>query len=201
MPKSYFITGIGTNVGKTFLSANLCKIFDFCYFKPIQTGLETDLDFVKNFHKNAKVYNSEWFKEPLAPYISAKFENHNIDLQKIISDFKKFSSQNLIVEGAGGLLVPILKDFFIIDLIKVMEIPVILVSLDILGTINHTLLSIEALKNRGIEIKFIVMNEFKDESQNLNYIQDYTNIPIFPLKKDEEDFNFNSFKKMGKILL
>ncbi|MBU0696960.1 MAG: dethiobiotin synthase [Bacteroidetes bacterium] len=160
MNKIYFITGIGTEIGKTLISAILVQKLKADYWKPIQSG---DLDFsdtikVKNLINNKKsIFHPEAYRltQPYSPHYSAKLDNVEIDLSR----FKFPETDNhLIIEGAGGLMVPLNEYHLMIDLIKKLKAEVILVSKNYLGSINHTLLSIEALKNRDIPIKGIIFN-------------------------------------------
>lgn len=157
--KSYFITGIDTNVGKTIVSAIITEALEADYWKPIQAG---DLDNsdsinVRNLISNSKsIIHKERYKlnTPASPHLAAKLDG--IDIK--ISDFELPKTNNhLVVEGAGGLLVPINeKGDLIIDLIKYLDVEVILVSKHYLGSINHTLLSLKVLRSEGVKVKGIV---------------------------------------------
>jgi dethiobiotin synthetase len=158
--KSYFITGIGTDVGKTIISAILTESLEADYWKPIQSG---DLDFgdrdrVKALIKNSKTFfHPEAYRlnTPASPHYSAEIDGIRIDLNEIcIPD----TQNNLIIEGAGGIYVPLNEKDTVLDLIKKLNIPVILVSRNYLGSINHTMLSINALKQNNIEIAGIIFN-------------------------------------------
>jgi dethiobiotin synthetase len=160
LPKDIFVTGIDTNVGKTIISAILVQALQADYWKPIQSGIigSADVDIVKMLVSNPKskvhpeAYN---LKSPTVPIHSAKLEGIEIDHSNIKLPA---TSNRLIVEGAGGLMVHLRRHFMIIDLIKHLNIPVVLVSKNYLGSINHTLLSIEALHSRGIEVLGIIYN-------------------------------------------
>lgn len=176
----YFVTGIGTEIGKTVVSTILTEKLNADYWKPIQAG---ELDFsdtmkVKKYISNKK---SHFFEErykllnPMSPHAAAKIEDIKINL----NDFELPETNNkLIIEGAGGLMVPINHNGdMIIDIIHHLNIPVIIVSKNYLGSINHTLLTIKALQNLNIPIKGIIFNgEENLESQKI--IQDITNINI-----------------------
>ena len=155
-----FVTGIGTEVGKTVISAILTEALQADYWKPIQAG---DLDHsdthkVEGLISNSKSnFHEETFRlnHPMSPHAAAERDEVEIRL----SDFHIPSTDShLIIEGAGGLMVPINKQDCIIDLIEQIEAEVILVSRHYLGSINHTLLSIEALLKRNIPIKGIIFN-------------------------------------------
>lgn len=151
-----FISGTDTNIGKTLISSWLALHTGFAYFKPIQTGdiLGRDSDEVERL-SYTKIYPEKYkYQAPLSPHIAAKKENDAIDIEKIVLP----QTENLIIEGAGGLLVPINGTHFMIDLIKKTEASVILVTRTGLGTINHTLLSLEVLRSRGIKVLGVIMN-------------------------------------------
>lgn len=159
--KIFFISGIGTNVGKTIISAILTEAWKADYWKPIQSGDLHYSDTMKTkelVSNNISKFHNEKFKltEPLSPHASAKIDKVKIS----IHDFQLPNTNNhLIVEGAGGLMVPLNHEGdLIIDLIKHLNIPVILVSQNYLGSINHTLLSIKELQNRKIPIEGIIFN-------------------------------------------
>ena len=156
----YFVTGIGTEIGKTIVSAILTEALQTDYWKPIQSG---DLDnsdslkiqrWVSNPHTRI---HPERFRlnTPLSPHASAAIDGVEIKVQ----DFQlPDTSRPLIVEGAGGLMVPLNHQETMLDLIKHLNLPVILVSRHYLGSINHTLLSLEVLRSRGIVLAGLLYN-------------------------------------------
>lgn len=157
MSKQFFVSGIGTEVGKTVVSSALVKYLKADYWKPVQSG---DLHF-SDSHKIEKWVGDgvQIFPEayrlniPASPHYSARMDGVEIRLD----DFKLPETENnLVVEGAGGLLVPISEESLIVDLIRQLQIPVVLVVRNYLGSINHTLLSIEALKARNIQIAGLI---------------------------------------------
>jgi dethiobiotin synthetase len=162
----YFVTGIDTNVGKTVVSAILVKAFNAHYWKPIQSGDLENTDSMK-VQKLSQVKNNQILPEtyklqtPASPHYAAQVENVQIKL----SDFNLPKIEDaLIIEGAGGLMVPINDQHLMIDLIQKMGLPAILVSRNYLGSINHTLLSIAALKQYHIPLKGIIMIGDKNEA-------------------------------------
>lgn len=160
-----FITGIGTGIGKTIASAILVEKLKADYWKPIQSG---DLDnsdtlLVKSLVSNpVSKFHTEAYRltQPFSPHKSAALDGIEIDPAKIIIPE---TDNQLIIEGAGGLMVPLNDRFLMIDLIKQLNADVILVSKNYLGSINHTLLSIDALRSRKIPIKGIIFNGGSDE--------------------------------------
>ena len=152
MPKTFFITGIGTEVGKTIVSAIVTRAMDADYWKPIQAGdlHNSDSHKVKKLVANPdSVFhdNSYALHTPMSPHAAAAIDGIEIEVKTIRRPQVK---KDLVIEGAGGLLVPLNKTEVIADLISSDDV-VILVSRHYLGSINHSLLSIEALKSRGIE--------------------------------------------------
>lgn len=166
MTNRYFVAGIGTDVGKTVASAILCEALHADYWKPVQAGDLNHSDSIKvgNLIGNLKSkIHPESYKllYPLSPHASADLshitvEAHNINLPN--------TENSLIIEGAGGLMVPINHDTLYIDLIPKFKAEVILVSRHYLGSINHSLLSAEALKSRNISVKGILFIGEKNEA-------------------------------------
>lgn len=164
MSKQFIITGTGTGIGKTLASATLMLGLDADYWKPMQSGTPTDTDTIKSitgfpaarFHREAYC-----FKHPLSPHIAAEMDGISIDITGIKPPA---TIRPLLMEGAGGLMVPITRSILMIDLFKSLGAPVILCARTELGTINHTLLSVEALRTRGIPLHGIVFlgPEMKD---------------------------------------
>jgi len=155
---SYFITGIGTDVGKTVAAAIVTKALNADYWKPIQSGLtETDRGTLQDLLPNNKgMFHPESYrlKTPMSPHKAAEIDGVAVELDKIK---RPETIKNLVIEGAGGLLVPINGEHTIADLIEPTD-KIILVSSGYLGSINHTLLSIELLKSRGFQCSGIIYN-------------------------------------------
>lgn len=177
MGKTYFVTGIGTGIGKTLISAILTEKLEADYWKPIQSGdlEQSDSLMVKSLISNPKtVIHAETYRlnNPLSPHLSAKMDGIGIDLDKI--SLPK-TNNNLIIEGAGGLMVPLNDKDLIIDLIEKLQPEVILVSKNYLGSINHTLLSIQALKSKSIAIKGIIFCD-EENIESERYILQYSRI-------------------------
>ncbi|MFL9830250.1 dethiobiotin synthase [Flavobacterium sp. ST-87] len=154
-----FITGIGTDVGKTIASAIITEALEADYWKPIQAGdLDTsDSHKIKAYLSNSKTVihpNSYALNTPASPHLAAELDHVIIDLEKIV---EPATENHLVIEGAGGIFVPLNDNETIVDLIQP-DYKVIVVSRHYLGSINHTLLTIEALQNRKIAIAGIVFN-------------------------------------------
>lgn len=196
-----FITGIDTGIGKTLVSAILTEKLNADYWKPIQSG---DLDNsdtlkVKNLISN-KV--SHFFPEayaltqPFSPHKSAALDKVTIDLENII--LPKTDNQ-LIIEGAGGLMVPLNDNFLIIDLIKQLNAKVILVTKHYLGSINHTLLSLHALKKYGIPVMGVIFNGDRD-IYSKSYILDYSGVADLGQIPEFKTINKKTIKEAGKFI-
>lgn len=172
MPKRYFITGIGTGVGKTLVSGILCRKFGFSYWKPVQTGSSegTDSDFIRSLvkeHTKCEVLKESYvFPEPLSPHYAASLHRIHIDINTIQlpADFSK----DLIIEGAGGILVPLNDEHFMTDLCKHLNAELMVVVSDYLGCINHSLLTFAYLKSQNLNVKGIILNgNFDDEVERI----------------------------------
>ena len=159
--KNYFVTGTDTGCGKTVVSSCLVKALDADYWKPIQTGtIDGSIDKLivqrltgleeDRFHPS-----SYSFRQPLSPLEAASREKRKIIIEKIKIPQ---SDRPIIIEGAGGILVPITRKKFMVDLIARLHLSVVLVCKTSLGTINHTLLSVEALRKRHINLVGIVFS-------------------------------------------
>jgi dethiobiotin synthetase len=157
MTRTFFITGIGTDVGKTIASAIVVKALRADYWKPVQCG---DLDHSDSMKvqrlTGCKVHPEAYRLElPMSPHAAAEAEGVAIELGMF---HLPKSTGPLIVEGAGGILVPLNGAQTVLDLIAHLNIPVIVVSRHYLGSINHTLMTLEVLKQRGIQIAGILFN-------------------------------------------
>lgn len=173
-----FITGIGTGIGKTIISAIVTEKLKADYWKPIQSGDLDNSDTMKvqSLVSNpATKFHPEAYRltQPFSPHKSAAIDKISIDMENIL--LPKTDNQ-LVIEGAGGLMVPLNDNFLMIDLIKQLNPKVILVSQHYLGSINHTLLSIHALKKYNIEVMGIIFNGAKD-IYSKSYILNYSNLP------------------------
>ena len=174
-----FITGTDTDVGKTLAAAWLMLHLRADYWKPVQCGLEpaTDRMTVQRLtalparHVHAETYALDW---PLSPHEAARRQGVEIRMSAFVPPK---SDRPLIVEGAGGLLVPLNEESFMIDLAARLALPVILVCRSGLGTINHTLLSLEALKRRGLPLAGLIVNGEK-APHNRAALAQFGQVPI-----------------------
>jgi dethiobiotin synthetase len=200
-PDKVFVAGIGTGVGKTLVSAILAEALQADYWKPVQTGtiVSTDKDEVEMLVSNSvtKAFdNALDFLHPYSPHYAAAIEGRSIELSQI-----KIPTTNnrLVVEGAGGLLVPLNSNHLMIDLVKEMAIPVVLVAKHYLGSINHTLLSVESLKQRGIPLAGIVFNGDKF-ADNEEIIITHTKVPVIGKIEFGDEINREFVKQQAELL-
>lgn len=165
-----FVSGIGTGVGKTLISAILAEALDADYWKPIQAGLGdgTDTDWVKKNITNgdARVHPELYrLRLPASPHIAAREEGVSISVSKICEAVPK-NNRNLIVEGAGGLMVPLNEQEFVIDLIQALDAKVILISRNYLGSINHSILTSYIAKEKKLNVLGWVFNDHYLDYEN-----------------------------------
>ena len=191
MNQTYFITGIGTEVGKTIAAAIVTEALEADYWKPIQAGdLEnSDTHKVKRLISNKKtVFHENAFalKTPMSPHAAAEIDEVKISAKKIR---QPKTENSLVIEGAGGLLVPINDKETIADLIKP-DHKVILVSRHYLGSINHTLLSVEALKSRNLQCAGIIFSGEENPSTE-NIIIKMTGLLVIGRIEQEPYFDQN----------
>ncbi len=191
LPPAFFVTGTDTGIGKTVVSALIAQGLNGTYWKPIQSGLkdETDTEFVRrvtDLPNDQYIQERYRLKEPLSPHASAAIDGVSINLHDF--ELPDFKTDHLIVEGAGGLLVPLNDNDMIIGLIEYLNLPVLLVTRSELGTLNHTFLSLEALRSRNIEILGVIMNGPRNES-NYRAIEKYGNVDILAALEPLEELN------------
>lgn len=155
-----FVTGIGTDVGKTVVAAILAKALEADYWKPIQAGVVpgTDGGTISELVPGVLVHPEAYrLALPVSPHAAAEAEGVTLSLKAILAT-RPVTSRPLVIEGAGGALVPLAPGLLLADLIRALDVPVVLVSRHYLGSINHTLLTVEALRARRIPILGIVFN-------------------------------------------
>jgi dethiobiotin synthetase len=194
-----FITGISTDVGKTIVSAIITEALEADYWKPIQAG---DLDNsdsrkVKSLVSNTKsafFENSYALHTPASPHLAAAIDGVKIDLKNIIAPKTK---NHLVIEGAGGIFVPLSEKDTVADLIKP-DYNVIVVSRHYLGSINHTLLTIEALQSRKVNIAGIIFNGDENPSTE-NIILNKTGIPCIGRIENEPYFDQNVISEYADL--
>jgi len=190
--KTIFITATDTEVGKTFITAGLgcaaqMKGVSVGISKPISAGGIDDAIYYKKKLKlkdSIDSINPIKFKQPLSPYAAMKTENIKFDINMIRKSIRHFRGNRdlVLVEGLGGALAPIKKNYYIADLIKDLNIPCLIIARAGLGTINHTLMTIEVLKKRKIKITGIIMNGFDgseiSQRSNAEVIEELSGVKI-----------------------
>lgn len=180
-----FITGTGTGVGKTVVAAALMhryRSMPLRYWKPVQTGIEQDDDtaVVRQLGACSEV---EVLNEgirlpgPVSPHLAAELSRMEIRVQELVRIAERFATTNWIIEGAGGVLVPLNDSELVIDLMLQLRLPVLVVTRAELGTINHTLLTLEALRARALQIAGVVMVGVRNSS-NRAAIEHYGNVAV-----------------------
>jgi len=199
--KKYFITGIGTEVGKTIASAIITQALEADYWKPVQAGELDSSDSMKIadlIDNDKSIFHPEAYRlnQPMSPHAAAERDGVEIE----ISSFETPKTDNhLVIEGAGGLLVPLNNKDTILDLIHHLDCEVILVSRHYLGSINHTLMSIELLKQRNIPIKGILFNG--DENKDTeSIITEMSGVEVIGRIDELEDLNKSCINTIAQDL-
>lgn len=201
MSNNYFITGIGTGIGKTVVSAILTEKLQADYWKPIQSG---DLDISDSLLVNNLISNNQSVIHPekyrlsqaLSPHLSARLDGIEIDLATIKP---LVTSRTIVIEGAGGLMVPLNDKELILDLIKLLNPAVIVVSQNYLGSINHTLLTLEVLKANHIAVAGLVFNGVAN-AESENYIERYSGVKIIGRVPSMNVIDKETIKKAGQYI-
>lgn len=220
MTKSIFIVGTGTDIGKTFISGGIvCGLKamkkDVCYFKPVQSGASVnnkqlnDIEFVKKISdvsQDIDNMNTYSLEEPLSPHLAAKREGVLIDKRKILKQYEnlKENHEYAVIEGAGGVIVPISEDYYIYDLIKDMKADTIVVADSKIGTINQTCLTIDFLKRQGIAVSGIIINNYKGnfyEDDNIKMIERISRVKVKAILENINISNEGSISCEDKILI
>ena len=200
--KSLFITGTDTDVGKTYITAGLAITLrkmgvDVGVMKPFAAGIaqkkgfkSEDVEILSNAAKISDpetLLNPQFFPISASPYTAWKKLKIKPKIPLILSSFKKLSQNHkmILVEGMGGTMTPILKDYYVVNLIKNMKIPTVIVTRSKVGTVNHTLMTVMMCQKYKIPIKGIIINNFDN------------GYPINQLKKDLE--NLTGIKVLGSI--
>jgi len=175
----FIICGTDTDVGKTLISAFFVRGLQSFYWKPLQSGIETETDSqsilrLSGITKDKVLKEAYIFNKPVSPHWAAEIDGKKIDKNSL--DIPSIDD-SLVIETAGGLMVPITRNFLQIDQIKKWDLPVIIVCRSSLGTLNHTLLTIEALKKRNIKILGLIINGEK-HLDNPKTLKEFSKLPI-----------------------
>lgn len=200
--KRFVIAGIGTGIGKTLISSIIVEALEADYWKPIQAGdLEkSDTLTVKQLISNpVSVLHPERYRLtlPMSPHAAAKLDGVEIKLSDLSLPE---TNNNLIVELAGGIMVPINTTELNLDLLKQWNLPIILVSLNYLGSINHSLLTLDVLKNNNLTLAGIVFNGDRNEASE-NFILNYSKVNYLGHIPSLQQLNKQEIKKIANSLL
>jgi len=214
----FFVTGTDTGVGKTIIACGLAAVlkekrFDVGVFKPLLSGIlrddpESDTSLLK---KMSQTYLSHEditpfeFKEPLAPYVAGKLEGKLIGIEEVLHHWEMIRGkhQYFIVEGAGGISVPLGENFLVSDLIKALDLPIVIVARPNLGTINHTFLTVQYAKSIGLRITGIVINGISNhpdlaEITNPKLIEELCGVPILGVTPKFNEITHENIKNIVK---
>lgn len=227
MLKSLFITGTDTDVGKTYVTAGLAVVLrkmdvDVGVMKPFAAGSaqkkgykSEDVEILSraaNTHDPENLVNPQFFQIPASPYTAWKTLKIKPRVSTVLSGFKKLSKLHdmLLVEGMGGIMTPILKDYYITNLIKEMKIPSVIVTRSKVGTVNHTVMTVKMCEKYKIPVKGIIINDFENGYAVKDLTRDLENltcVPVLgsiPFIKDMSDSSLNRVFKNNidlKLLL
>ena len=215
MQKGIFITATDTEAGKTYVSCAIARAIKRTglipgVFKPVSTGNRNDakaLIKAAGINERPETVTPVFFKNPMSPYGASLIENEVFDLKAVDKAFKYFLKKYdfTIVEGVGGLLVPLKQSFFVSDLIRRLRLPVIIVARFGLGTINHTLLTVDKLRRDKACIAGIILTGKKDikdisVKSNASIIKKAAKLPVLELGWNEEiDLKKNKWIVNGKL--
>jgi dethiobiotin synthase len=186
-----FITGTDTGVGKTIISAWLCLHLNAQYWKPVQTGTADSLTVKRllNCSDDRILPERYLFQTPVSPHLAASLERRIIDM----SELRLPTSNSLIVEGAGGILTPLNDKATMLSLVQQLGLPTIVVARSSLGTINHTCLTLEALKLAGTPVLGVIMNGVKNED-NRRAVAQYGKVPVLDELEPCDPLNHGALK-------
>lgn len=214
MSKSIFITGTGTDIGKTYVSALIMKKMisenmNACYFKPVLSGAENrggqiyagDIEYVKEISglkEDTFNMGSFIYEYPASPHLSARLENKPFNMEKVVNDYNKLSEryEYILIEGAGGIFCPFTDDFepvYTKEIIKSLNTACVLVAGTTLGAINDVMLSIYYMRDKQIDIKGIIFNGFKNsliEQENIKFIIKHSGLKLLSVV-NYKDNNIN----------
>ncbi|MFQ5496991.1 MAG: dethiobiotin synthase [Nitrosopumilus sp.] len=217
--KSLFITGTDTDIGKTYITAGLAVTLrkigvDVGVMKPFAAGSaqkkgfkSEDVEILSSaaqVHDPENLVNPQFFPMTASPYTAWKTMKIKPKISSIISSFKKLSKihEMLLVEGMGGIMTPILKDYFVTDLIKEMKIPTIVVARTKVGTVNHTIMTLKMCEKYRIPIKGIIINDFDSDGYKtkelIRDLKNLTGVPILGTIPFIEDMSDSSMYKIFK---
>jgi dethiobiotin synthetase len=193
-----FVTGTDTGVGKTFFTVSLVRALrelgvKAVGFKPVETGCTPECQDAKLLSQVSGVFLEPIysFRAPVAPSVASELEGIDIEPSRLVEKTVELAKDYfLVVEGAGGIMVPITWNYTFLDFVRELRFPTLVVALNKLGVINHTLLTVEALISRGVEVKGVVLNSFKKEDEsfesNLDSLYKLLSVPLFSFSSPED---------------
>lgn len=212
MTKGIFVVGTGTDVGKTIVTAMLLYVlrnsgYSATYFKAALSGggdteLVSRVSGLDELYENITPYV---YKSQVSPHLAAKLENNNIDISVVKSkyDYLKSKYDFIIAEGSGGIVCPLIDDengiYVLSDLIKELNMNVIIVASAEIGTINHTVLTVKYIESIGIKVKGIIINNYKDDlicNDNIKMIEKITNTSVIGKLNHIEDLEVDMLEKI-----
>jgi len=201
---NYFVTGTDTGVGKTFVVSGLVRFarskeIDCVGMKPICTGDNNDVRQLLEACGSCQpehLINPVWYRTPVAPYTASIIEDRLIDLAAIRDAFKKLASQHssVLVEGVGGIAVPIFAHYDFRDLARDLSLNVIIVAANRLGVLNHTRLTVEAVRAAGLRCSLIALNSVQAESDlsqptNHSVLENLVDVPVLAVEHNQHEFD------------
>ena len=197
----FIICGTDTDVGKTLISSFFVRGLKSFYWKPIQSGIETETDSQSILRlsgiKKEKILKEAYiFEKPVSPHWAAEIDGKKIDINLL--NLPKIDG-SIVIETAGGLMVPITRNFLQIDQIRKWNLPVIIVCRSSLGTLNHTLLTVEALKKRNIKILGLIINGEK-HFDNPKTLREFSKLPIIAEFPRLNNIDKNNLDRLWKEL-
>ena len=201
---NFLITGTDTGIGKTFCGCGLIRAaraagVNCAGMKPFCAGDNSDVELIAAASGNdipRHLLNPVWLRPPLAPYAAAMLENRPIDINAVQKAYHEIAAEHdlVLIEGAGGLLVPILRDYNFRDLAVDLKLEVILVAPNRLGVINHVLLSAESIANSGLRLALLILNELDTEptlatQTNPSILGELLDVPMYLSPFQNTDFS------------
>ena len=215
--KSLFVTGTDTDIGKTCISAGIALALkksgvNVGVMKPFMCGTKQKTDFsyddvtiltnAANVIDPRELINPFFFPIPASPYTAAKNLGTEINIKQVLDSYEKLSEVHdvMLVEGIGGIMTPILKDFSVIDLIKNLHTNTLIVTSSKIGTVNHTVMTCKLCKNLEIPVKGLIINDFYSEGYPIPQLErdlhDLTDLPILCSLPHVNNFNLDDFAQL-----
>jgi dethiobiotin synthetase len=200
---NYLVTGTDTGVGKTFVTSGLVRCarskgLDSVGMKPICTGDNDDVRQLLDacsFCEPEHLINPVWYKTPVAPFVASIVEDRFVDIRAIYEAFEKLATRHssVLVEGSGGIAVPILADYDFRDLAREIDLHVIVVAANRLGVLNHTRLTVEAIQSAGLQCSLIALNSVPREADisratNLSIMESLIDVPVATVDHNQREF-------------